>query len=84
MIAFEGFEKVSLEKTLSDSNDDCHIDICGANEKKCKDFAKSYFKYPNIFVCCKGTIINLTNENIENLNNFIAPCREENNDEYFN
>lgn len=66
--------EIELNKTLSSTNDECHIDILNIGDKKCKDFAKSHFIAPNIYICCKGKTVQLDKENIENLINFISSC----------
>jgi len=66
--------EIELKKTPSSTNDDCHFDILNIGDNKCKNFAKSHFKAPNIYICCRGEIIQINKENIEDLINFITPC----------
>jgi hypothetical protein len=76
LINFDGFKNAVFEKSLSFKGDDCHVDIKGIADKHCRNFVLAYYKAPNIYLCCKEKLIELTNENIEDLIAFIEPCIE--------
>jgi hypothetical protein len=84
LIKYSGFESVEFSSILSQSGDVCHLDIIGASDKDCRKFVMSFYKNPNVFLCCEGNSNGMTVQNIENLIEFISQCNDENNNEYFN
>lgn len=60
----------------SDSGDLCHYDIRGLSNGKSGNFAKSYFKPPNLYMCCNGNELQITSEQYEDLLNNLCPEEE--------
>jgi len=60
---------MTLVEEPSNTGDKCHIDIREVKDNKAGNFAKSYFKPPNIFMCCSGEETKITSEQYSNLLN---------------
>ena len=69
-----GSISLNISNTPSDSGDSCHRDIKNVNDKDAQFFCKNHFKSPNIFVCCKGKEIQVTQNQYEDLSNFVQQC----------
>jgi len=70
MSAANGFDKMTIEETPSFSGDTCHRDILNVTKGQSGNYAKEYFRPPNIFMCCDGVEKQVTeDEYVELLNN---------------
>ncbi len=67
-----GFENMELEATLSYSGDDCHMEILNVNKGPSGNYAKKYFRPPQIFMCCEGEEKQLSLEEYEDLLNHLC------------
>lgn len=69
-----GFDKMYIDNTESSTGDKCHRDIKGVEDKDLVRFMKKYFQAPKLFLCCKGELLNLTKEQLGNLESIAKEC----------
>ena len=64
---------ISIQQATSHTGDECHYNIQGVSDKNAEKFFRVHCAPPNIFYCCNGDGIPLTNEQYENIYEFECP-----------
>jgi len=55
-------EVISIEQSYNDKGDNCHYNILGFKNSLTDKFSKKYFKNPTLFVCCRGSYIQVSEQ----------------------
>ncbi len=62
-----GEEAYDIEYTKSDSGDVCHLIICRLTDDQGEQFAETYCKPPNLFLCTPHKCIKLEQDDMKRL-----------------
>lgn len=63
---------MEIKELPSFSGDNCHRDIANVNKGQSGNYAKQFFRPPNIYMCCNGEEKQLTNDEYEDLLNHLC------------